>query len=227
MLRLIKNRLAAITCMDNNPLNLAKISQKYHISKQLIMKDYFGFSETDEELPAVDHDQHVSKIDEIQHDLENCIKVINVPTTVAESSNAADETVPKALVALKFRIPMVFISKLAEYMVTHSRRPKIDTTDMIGMDDENQQQTRDLGLTNSDLLKKLIDLRQKLWENRQDLKKLSEIVAEESLNSTNNKKNDLVVENEKEIEDEVEEAVAELRDEVVTILTESDLTTIN
>lgn len=184
MLRLIKNRLAAITCMDNNPMNLNRISQKYHINKQLIMKDYFGFDELDEVLSSISDEEFENKLDEIRGDLERVSRVINGS---AESS-ADSETVPKALVALKFRVPMVFIRKLDEYF--SSRGPNSNH----GSGEKSDQVDDQSG--NSQFYKYLIELKKKLWENRHDLKRLTEIVHEESDKFV---QNDIVVKTKDEI----------------------------
>lgn len=157
ILRLVKNRISAITCMANNPLNLIRISKKYHISKQLIMKDYFGFTETstDIEQEPVDEEAFVSKqAAAIIRDLDHVSQVVNNGLVAHEEY----ETVPRALVALKFRIPMVFIIKLGDYFA-HNKR-----SDLIA-DEEN-----------STFFRSLLDLKRQLAQHRHDLKKLCEII---------------------------------------------------
>lgn len=166
------------------------------------MRDYFGFCETDDELPAVDEDQLLKKIDEIRRDLKHVVGVICEPTTATttnatgrQQENTTDdcETVPKALVALKFRIPMVFICKLAEYFAHHSTKhsqlrdsndqgeiSSSNSSSVVVLEEPTSAEATSNRLTNSNLLKKLIELRQKLWEHRLDLKRLNEIVKETS-----------------------------------------------
>lgn len=162
------------------------------------MRDYFGFCETDNELPAVDEDQLLKKIDEIRHDLKHVVGVICEPTTTTTTTTTGrqqddSETVPKALVALKFRIPMVFICKLAEYFAHHSNKKSqlrdinqsgdissSNSTSVVVIEEPKNAEATSNRLTNSNLLKKLIELRQKLWEHRLDLKRLNEIVKETS-----------------------------------------------
>jgi hypothetical protein len=143
--------------MANNPLNLIRISKKYHISKQLIMKDYFGFTETstDVEQEPMDEEAFVSKqAAAIVRDLDHVSQVVNNGLVAHEEEY---ETVPRALVALKFRIPMVFIIKLGDYFA-HKR------ADLVA-DEES-----------SAFYRRLLDLKRQLAQHRHDLKKLCEII---------------------------------------------------
>lgn len=157
ILRLVKNRISAITCMANNPLNLIRISKKYHISKQLIMKDYFGFTETstDVEQEPIDEEGFVSKqAAAIVRDLDHVSQVVNNGLVAHEEEY---ETVPRALVALKFRIPMVFVIKLGDYF---AHKP----ADLVA-DEES-----------SAFYRRLLDLKRQLAQHRHDLKKLCEVL---------------------------------------------------
>lgn len=139
--------------MANNPLNLIRISKKYHISKQLIMKDYFGFTETstDVEQEPIDEEAFVSKqASDIVRDLDHVSQVVNNGLVAHDEY----ETVPRALVALKFRIPMVFIMKLGDFFA-HKQRA----------DEES-----------SAFFRGLLDLKRQLAQHRHDLKKLCEII---------------------------------------------------
>ena len=115
-LRLIKNRLAALTCIDNNLLSIDVIAHNYEINKSLLMFDYFGFDDVDKENLSINpphKEEFFKKLELVKNDLEKRTeeviessknKVLKQDNSIANDRNL--ETVPKAIVALKFKMPM-------------------------------------------------------------------------------------------------------------------------
>lgn len=135
-------------------MNLVRISKRYHINKQLIMRDYFGFDQVDETEPTNEvGDELNGKLEEIRSDLARVSHVIN-GTAMSEDADQDTKVVPRALVALKYRVPMLFVSRLAEQFSEHSESNNID------------------------FYRKLVELRSRMWQSRHDMARLSEIINE-------------------------------------------------
>lgn len=105
VLELIKNRLIALTLFDNDISKIDSISEKYKIEKSSLLKDYFGFQDTDDKLNLQIEDKHefIVKLNHVKSELEI------TPLTVDP------KTLPKALTSLKYGIPMFFMNKLTDY----------------------------------------------------------------------------------------------------------------
>jgi hypothetical protein len=208
MIRLIKNRLSAITCMDNDILNLSKIAKKYNINKHLLMKDYFGFTGVEETVEIDDdRDEFYAKLDRIRRELESMKSICggdrideSAPKIITEEGA---ETLPKALVAIKFQIPLVYLNKIAEYL--KSVPSKIEEEKMTSPSNSPKNVVVSSEETSSEVFfANLFELKCKMYANRHNLKMLNEIVNQDKSKSLVD-----VVENEMEINEKIEEPIKE------------------
>lgn len=207
MIRLIKNRLSAITCMDNDILNLSKIAKKYNINKHLLMKDYFGFTGVEETVEIDDdRDEFYARLDQIRRELESMKSICggdrideSAPKIITEESA---ETLPKSLVAIKFQIPLVYLNKIAEYLKSVPSKIEEKMTSPSNSPKNVVVSTEEM--SSEVFFANLFELKCKMYANRHDLKMLNEIVNQDKSKSLVN-----VVESEMEINEKIEEPIKE------------------
>jgi hypothetical protein len=116
-LKILKNRLRAMTRCEHNLLNLDEISHKYQINTKLILNDYFGFETVCGEGKEDLNESFINKLDKVKNELSKILKLIKTgrSDSIAESKKRL-ETVPKALIALKFKLPMFYVNRLNEFI---------------------------------------------------------------------------------------------------------------
>jgi hypothetical protein len=206
ILKLIKNRLTALTLLGKNLMQMDKLSQEYQLKKETLMNDFFGFSGMDEENETLepDFDNSCNKeelfknLDTIKLDLQNVMKKLqskeNDSNLNLSSYDSIITTVPKALMALKYKIPMLFINKLFYYLSAtilessetienSNKNILIDRENILKSKQENDCLDDKQLLNNYKILSKdkefynhLLELQKKLYENRKDLSKMVAIL---------------------------------------------------
>ena len=206
ILKLIKNRLTALTLLGKNLMQMDKLSQEYQLKKETLMNDFFGFSGMDEENEAYEPDfdntckkeELFKNLDTIKVDLQNVMKKLqskeNDSNLNLSSYDSIITTVPKALMALKYKIPMLFINKLFYYLSANilessetignsNKNVLIDRENILKSKEENDCLDDKQILNNYKILSKdkefyshLLELQKKLYENRKDLSKMVAIL---------------------------------------------------
>lgn len=206
ILKLIKNRLTALTLLGKNLMQMDKLSQEYQLKKETLMNDFFGFSGMDEENEAHEPDFDITckkeelfkNLDTIKIDLQNVMKKLqskeNDSSLNLSSYDSIITTVPKALMALKYKIPMLFINKLFYYLSANilessetiensNKNILIDRENIIKYKEENDCLDDKQILNNYKILSRdkefynhLLELQKKLYENRKDLSKMVAIL---------------------------------------------------
>jgi hypothetical protein len=207
ILKLIKNRLTALTLLERNITQMNQLSQEYQLRKETLMNDYFGFcdkSETNDKTDESDFDD-VSKKEELFNNLE---KIKNereksmemlARNTLNSKENASTSfvpkfdaniiaTVPKALIALKYKIPMLFINKLFYYlsgeMLTSNKNILTDKENNLDFKNRNENQEKESSnfsitfQSDNEFYSYLFELQKKLYANRNDLNRMVEILNE-------------------------------------------------
>jgi hypothetical protein len=170
-LRLVKNRLNALTCLDANLLDIEKLAEKYEINREVLLNDYFGFDRDD-----------LSKEDAF------VAKLYNVKTELLRIDKLADERpqdaeltlVPRALIAIKLCVPLFYVNKIYEFL-------KFNKHARCEIDDSSSEKDAKLKfeIETSPLFAKLFKLSKTFFENFQDLDKLNSIVKESLTNLMN------------------------------------------
>ena len=206
ILKLIKNRLTALTLLGKNLMQMDKLSQEYQLKKETLMNDFFGFSGMDEENEAREPDFDITckkeelfkNLDTIKIDLQNVMKKLqskeNDSSLNLSSYDSIITTVPKALMALKYKTPMLFINKLFYYLSANilessetiensNKNILIDRENIIKYKEENDCLDDKQILNNYKILSRdkefynhLLELQKKLYENRKDLSKMVAIL---------------------------------------------------
>ncbi len=162
-LRLVKNRLNALTYLDANLLDIEKLTEKYEIDRGVLLNDYFGFDRDDLSEEAA----FVAKLDTVRDELLRMNKLVNLKP---EESAAADPTeftlVPRALIAIKLSVPLFYVNKLNEYLKLMS---------------ELQSEVGELDSESNSLYSSLFKLGKVFFENSNDNEKLHAVLKENSL----------------------------------------------
>ena len=182
-LRLIKNRLAALTCIDNSLLSIDVIAHNYEINKSILMFDYFGFNDADEEIGPHHKEEFFQKLELVKDDLEKKTKeviessknkALKQDNSIANDRNL--ETVPKALVAVKLKMPMVYVNKLSEYLKAIKESEKLAQQNKSNIDCKTKIESSNSSLNK--FYNNLFDLSKKLFANRKNIIALNDILNE-------------------------------------------------
>jgi hypothetical protein len=153
-LRLVKNRLAALTCLDASLGDCEKLAAKYELDRTMLLNDYFGFDLTElSERAAFE-----ARLAAVRTELSRVDKL-------AESSESA---VPRALIAIKFKLPLFYLRRVEDFFLR--RKNKEIDSDSVAEND----------LAVEDFYSGLFKLREKVCENESDFEKLCEIATEKA-----------------------------------------------
>ena len=135
ILKLIKNRLTALTLLERNISQMYQLSQEYKLRKETLMNDYFGFCDNHETNDKTDEpnfddmskkEEMFNNLEKYKTDLEKSMEML-ARNTLNSKENASTSSVPKfdanviarvpnALIALEYKIPMLFINRLFYYL---------------------------------------------------------------------------------------------------------------
>jgi len=203
ILKLIKNRLAALTLVGKNLMQMDQLSEEYQLKKETLMNDYFGFSSEANQMAEFNFDEMGKKeelfknLDIIRVDLENVMKRLhskeNTSKFIISSYDSNLKMVPKALMALKYKVPMLFINKLYCYLSNNmletnetseisNKNVLIDKENILKFKEKNEVSEKE-SLSkflphDKEFYNSLIELQKKLFANRKDLNKMVEILGE-------------------------------------------------
>ena len=151
MLKILKNRLRAMTRCEQYLLNLDKIGHKYQINTRLILNDYFGFDKLYAE-DQVNSDELINKLNQVKNELLKITRLINTEKSDSIVNDKEKlETVPRALISLKFKLPMFYVNRLNDFI-------------------KNERQDND------EFYKKLYDIKIMFNQNKNDLQNLNKLV---------------------------------------------------
>ena len=157
-----KNQLIALTVIPNNLKQLKQIATTFSLTETSLLKQCYGF---DPETPAdqlePDQNDFLRKIESASRDL------------IASSSQPAP---PRALLALKYELPMVYIDLLGHFLETKSKTNPYD----FSASPENQEvKVESLPSYSANAFyNDLYELSKRLATNRNNADKISELVLE-------------------------------------------------
>ncbi|RNA06540.1 hypothetical protein BpHYR1_032293 [Brachionus plicatilis] len=176
----IKNRLKAITLIQNNFFKIEEIAEKYNLSKNVLFYDFFGFDQNDSELSPnfIEKTDFISKIDSIKAETDKIFKIIEKTVEESNFDNGKQkyiQTIPKALVAVKFKVPFFFVNIICDNLNSHKN----------SSDDTNKENS----LFSGDFVDNLFEFCHEIFQHRNDIKKIIELLNE-SKNFNFEKKSD-------------------------------------
>jgi hypothetical protein len=210
-LTLIKQRLTALTLIDkiltrSGTLSLEKLAHDYDLTTDSLMIDYFGFNDHHEDTLAAD--ETFKKFETIKSELEHSLNGGWADATAAASKENAENQqvvsssyldnlvrVPKALIALKYKTPMLFVNKLSAYLLIRSwgyggggggqTQVLVESENVLSLKErplnekmlkQNSVKQQPLMSSDQQFYGKLIELQKKLYSNRMDLNSMIEIL---------------------------------------------------
>ena len=202
-LKLIKNRLTALTLVEKDLLSIGLLAEQYNINKDSLMRDYFGFSDNDSEetsemkgqsLYNLGEQEHIMKnLEIIKDELEASMKFIAKSSVHTKEHASACSIVPKALVAIKYKTPMLFINKLTVYLKSKALGCSEDvqiqnktvlakSENILNSNDKkenlSQSNPSNFLLTDHEFYKKLFNLQNELYANRKSLNRMVDILTQ-------------------------------------------------
>lgn len=165
----IKNRLKAITLVQNNLFRIERVEEKYNISKNVLFYDVFGFNQDDEEMSSnlMERNYLISKIDSIKAEKDKIFKIVDKSSEDFDLNDEGQkyiQTIPKALVSIKLKIPFFFVNIIVDYLNRHTN-------------DFDQTNKENLNLSDN-FIENLFEFFSKIFHNRNDFKKLAELFNE-------------------------------------------------
>ncbi len=208
ILKLVKNRLTALTLLERNISQMYQLSQEYQLRRETLMNDYFGFCDKHETNDKTDEpnfddmskkEEMFSNLEKYKIDLEKSMEMLARNTQNSKENASTSSvpkfdaniiaTVPKALIALKYKIPMLFINRLFYYLsgdMSTSNSKNVLTDKENNLDFKNKNENPDKENSNcsiafqsdQEFYNYLFELQKKLYANRNDLNRMVEILNE-------------------------------------------------
>lgn len=150
-------------------MNIETIEEKYNIGRNVLFFDIFGFNQNDSELSSnfLEKNFFLTKIDLIRVEIDKIFKIVDKSIEESENSDGKQkyiQTIPMALVSIKLKIPFFFVNVLCGQL----NRYKNSANEV---DKENSS-------INFDFIDKLIEFSHQIFQNRNDLKKVVELLNE-------------------------------------------------
>lgn len=169
LLLLIKNRLKAITLAQNDLTNIDAIEEKYNVNRNDLFFDIFGFNQDDTELSSnfLEKKCFVSKIDLIRDETDKIFKIVDKSIEESEINVGKQkyiQTIPKALVSIKFKIPFFFVNVICDHLNRYKN----------SINEVNKENSS----VSVNFIDKLFEFSHKIFQNRNDLKKIVDLLNE-------------------------------------------------
>ena len=158
-----KNQLIALTVIPNNLKEFKQIAMTFSLKEDSLMKQYLGFdSETPTEQLEPDQLEFVKKLESASRDLE--------------TKTAGQPAFPRALLALKHQLPMVYIDLLGHFAEVKS---KVNPYDFAASPENQEVKTESLPpYSASAFYDDLYELGKRLSTNRGNHDKIAELILE-------------------------------------------------
>lgn len=150
---MIKNRLIALTYLSANLLEVDNLSEKYDVKRRTLLLDYLGIDTS------------------IDNPIDSDSMAFNTQLDLARTELKSNPSVPRALVALKLKTPLLYINRLFDFVQENSGN--------IETEEEQADESEKLAKFYSNL----DELRLRIYENRSDLNALNELLSTGNVNS--------------------------------------------